>query len=411
MTYLDHSATTPVDSKVLKAMEPYFSDIFGNPSSIHSAGQKAAAGVDAARSLAARFLNCHDDEVVFTSGATESNNLALRGAVKAALKAGVSKPHLIISAVEHDAILEPAADLKEEGVEVTIVPVDKTGRVDVESIKGAIKENTVLVSIMYVNSEVGIVQPIREIGKMIKKINEARMNSWQREGSAKKLPKPRTVLFHSDAVQAANYFDCDVSRLYVDLLSLSGHKVYGPKGTGLLYIKKGSAVSPIVMGGHHERNYRSGTLNVAGIVGLGAALSLITPEAREKNNKKIAALRDLLVEGLIKKIPNIVLNTNRDNATSSHAHFSMVGAEGESILISLDFEGIAVSTGSACASNSLKGSHVLEAMGIEEEYSNYALRFTLGKNNSKEDIKKVLNVLPPIIAKLRKMNPVYKESV
>ena len=407
MAYFDHSATTPVDKKVMKAMEPYFSDIFGNPSSIHSAGQKAAAGVDAARSLAARFLNCHDDEVVFTSGATESNNLALRGAVKAARKAGLAKPHIIVSAVEHDAVLEPAADLKEDGVEVTVVGVDKTGRVAVESVVAAIKENTVLVSIMYVNSEVGIVQPIREIGKAIKKVNEGRMNAWQREGSAKKMPKPRAVLFHTDAVQAANYFDCDAAKLHVDMLSLSGHKVYGPKGVGLLYIKKGSAVSPIVMGGHHERNYRSGTLNVAGIVGLGAALSLITPESRERNNKKVAALRDSLVKGLVDRIPNIVLNTDRANSTPSHAHFSMIGAEGESILISLDFEGIAVSTGSACASNSLKGSHVLEAMGIEEEYSNYALRFTLGKNNTKEDVKKVLAVLPPIVEKLRKMNPVY----
>jgi cysteine desulfurase len=409
MIYLDHSATTPVDPKVLKAMEPYFSDIFGNPSSIHSAGQKAVAGVDAARSQAARFLNCHDDEVVFTSGATESNNLALRGAVKAARKAGVAKPHIIVSSVEHDAVLEPAADLKEDGVEVTIVPVDKVGRVDVEEVRKAIKENTVLISIMYVNSEVGIIQPIREIGKAVKKFNEGRMNSWQREGSAKKLPKPRAVLFHTDAVQAANFLDCDVSKLHIDLLSLSGHKVYGPKGVGLLYVKKGSAISPIVMGGHHERNYRSGTLNVPGIVGLGKALSLITPEAREKNNKKIAALRDALVEGLMKRVEGIVLNTERANATPSHAHFSMIGAEGESILISLDFEGIAVSTGSACASNSLKGSHVLEAMGIEEEYSNYALRFTLGRGNTKEDVKKVLEVLPPIVEKLRKMNPVYKK--
>ncbi len=409
MIYLDHSATTPVSSKVLKAMEPYFSDIFGNPSSIHSAGQKAVAGVDAARSQAARFLNCHDDEVVFTSGATESNNLALRGTVRAALKGGVKKPHVIVSAVEHDAVLEPAAALKEEGVEVTILSVDKTGRVDVEEVAKAIKDNTVLVSIMYVNSEVGIAQPIREIGKAIKKVNDGRMSAWQKEGAAKKIPKPRPVLFHTDAVQAANYFDCDVTKLHVDLLSLTGHKIYGPKGVGLLYIKSGSAISPIVLGGHHERNYRSGTLNVPGIVGLGKSLSLITPESREKDNKKIAALRDMLVDGLVKKIPDVILNTDRDNSSPSHAHFTIVGAEGESMLISLDFEGIAVSTGSACASKSLKGSHVLEAMGIEEEYSNYALRFTLGKDNTKEDIKKVLAVLPPIVEKLRKMNPVYKK--
>lgn len=409
MIYLDHSATTPVDKKVLKAMEPYFSDVFGNPSSLHAYGQKAVAGVDRSRQQCADFLNCEDEEIIFTSGATESNNLALRGVVKAAKKSGLSNPHIITSAVEHDAILEPCADLKEEGVQITILPVDKTGKVDPAAVAAAIKEETVLVSVMSVNSEVGVIQPIREIGKAIKKINEGRLNSWQKEGSAKKLPKPRTVYFHTDAVQAANFLDCDVKKLFVDLLSISAHKVYGPKGVGLLFIKKGTAIKPVVMGGHQERNFRSGTLNVSGIVGLGEALSLITSETREKNNKKIAALRDALVGGLMKMIDGLVLNTDRANATPSHAHFSMVGAEGESILISLDFEGIAVSTGSACASNSLKGSHVLAAMGIEEEYSNYALRFTLGKDNTKDDIKKVLAVLPPIVEKLRKMNPVYKK--
>lgn len=407
MIYFDHSATTPVDKKVFKAMEPYFIDDFGNPSSIHSYGQKAVAGVDKARSQAAEFLNCEDEEIVFTSGATESNNLALRGVVKAAKKAGLSNPHIITSAVEHDAVLEPCADLKAEGAEITILPVDKSGKVDPVEVEKAIKENTVLVSIMYVNSEVGIIQPIREIGKVIKKINEGRLSSWQKEGAAKKLPKPRTVLFHTDAVQAANFLDCDVKKIFVDLLSLSSHKVYGPKGAGLLFIKKGTAISPIVLGGHHERNYRSGTLNVPGIVGLGQALSLITPEAREKNNKKIGALRDLLIEGVLKNIPDVVLNTSLFSSTPSHAHFTFTGAEGESILISLDFEGIAVSTGSACASNSLKGSHVLAAMGVCEESSNYAVRFTLGKNNTKEEIKKLLQILPPIIEKLRKMNPVY----
>ncbi len=409
MTYLDHSATTPVDKKVLKAMEPYFSDIFGNSSSIHSFGQKALAGVDRARGQVAAFLNCDMAEVFFTSGATESNNLALCGCLKAAQESGVKNPHLIISSVEHDAIMEPARALEVEGIEVTRLSVDKTGRIDLSELEGAIKENTVLVSVMYVNSEVGIAQPIRDVGKLIKKINERNFSYWQKEGSAKKMPRPREIRFHTDAVQAANFFDCDVKKLNVDMLSLSAHKVYGPKGVGVLFVKGGSVMKPLVLGGHQEKNLRSGTLNVSGIVGMGQALSLITPESRDKNNKKIEALRDRLVDGLLKKVPDITLNTDRSNASPSHAHFTLRGAEGESVLISLDFEGIAVSTGSACASNSLTGSHVLLAMGVSEEDTNYALRFTLGKNNTREDVDQVLKVLPGIIEKLRKMNPVYKK--
>jgi cysteine desulfurase len=408
MIYLDHSATTAVDKKVLKAMEPYWQEHFGNPSSIHTFGQQAVLGVDRARTQAAEFFGCANDEIVFTSGATEANNLALRGVIKA-LKKEVAKPHIITSKVEHDAIIEPCHDLESEGVEVTFLPVDKKGMVNPEDVKNAIKENTVLVSIMYVNSEVGICEPIREIGKIIEKTNQARQNEWQRVGAAQKLPKPRPIYFHTDATQAVNFFECRVNRLHVDLLSMSAHKIYGPKGVGLLYIRKGTKITPIQLGGHHERNMRSGTLNVPGIVGLGEALSLLTEETREKENKKIAALRDKLVEGILKDIPDVVLNTDRANSTPAHAHFTFRGAEGESILISLDFEGIAVSTGSACASNSLKGSEVLSAMGVCEEDSNYSIRFTLGKDNKKEEIDKVLKILPPIVEKLRKMNPVYKK--
>jgi cysteine desulfurase len=407
MIYLDHSATTPVDKKVLAAMLPYFDKDFGNPSSIHYFGQKAIAGVDRAREQAAEFLHCEPQEIIFTSGATESNNLALRGVVKVALSAGIKNPHIIISAVEHDAILEPARELEAEGAEITRLAVDKTGKISLEDLERAIKENTVLVSIMYVNSEVGIIQPIREAGKIIKKINEKRLNDWQKFGSAKKQPRPRKIYFHTDAVQAANFLDCDIKKLFVDLLSLSGHKVYGPKGVGLLFVKKGVEIKPLVLGGHHEKNLRSGTLNVPGIVGLSEALAQITPAVREKNNKKISNLRDYLVDGVLKNISDVILNTDRENSTPAHAHFTFRGAEGESILISLDFSGIAVSTGSACASQSLTGSHVLSVMGISEEDSNYAVRFTLGKNNTKEEISQVIKILPGIIEKLRKMNPVY----
>jgi cysteine desulfurase len=408
MIYLDHSATTPADKKVLKAMEPYWRKNFGNPSSIHAYGQKAVFGVDRARAQAAEFLGCESEEIIFTSGATEANNLALRGIVKA-LKKEVSRPHLITSRIEHDAILEPCRDLEDEGVEVTYLSVDSRGLVNPEEVKKAIKENTVLVSIMSVNSEVGIKEPIGEIGKIIKKINEGRFNEWQKSGAAKKLPRPRPVYFHTDATQAVNFFDCNVEKLQVDSLSLSGHKIYGPKGVGLLYVRKGAPIAPIQLGGRHEKNIRSGTLNVTGIVGLGEALSLITPAVREKNNKKILVLRDKLVEGAMKKISDIVLNTDRENSTPAHAHFTLRGAEGEAVLISLDFEGIAVSTGSACASQSLSGSHVLAALGISEEDSNYALRVTLGKNSTEAEVNKFLAVLPLIVKKLRRMNPLYKK--
>ena len=408
MIYFDHSATTPVDKKVLKAMEPYWRENFGNPSSLHTYGQKAIAGVDRARAVAAEFFGCENEEIVFTSGATEANNLALRGVVKA-LKNEIAKPHLITSRVEHDAILEPCHDLENEGAEVTYLPVDSRGAVNPEDVRKAIKENTVLVSVMYVNSEVGIREPMREIGKIIKKINEDKFNEWQRVGAAKKLPRPRQIYFHTDATQAVNFFDCNVDKLHVDLLSMSGHKIYGPKGVGLLYIRKGTKIAPIQLGGHHERNIRSGTLNVPGIVGLGEALSLITPAGQEKENKKIAALRDRLVEGVMKNIPDVVLNTDRENSTPAHAHFTLRGAEGESVLISLDFEGIAVSTGSACASHSLKSSEVLEAMGVSEEDSHYSIRFTLGKDNTIAEVDKVIKVLPGIVKKLREMNPVYKK--
>ncbi|MDD5528252.1 MAG: cysteine desulfurase family protein [Patescibacteria group bacterium] len=406
MIYFDHSATTPADKKVLKAMEPYWRENFGNPSSIHAFGQRAVLGVDRARVQAAEFFGCEREEIFFTSGATEANNLALRGIIKV-LKNEIAHPHIITSKIEHDAIIEPCRDLESEGIEVTYLPVDKRGMVNPEDVKNAIKENTVLVSVMYVNSEVGIREPIREIGKIVEKINESRQNEWQRTGAAKKLPKPGAIYFHTDATQAVNFFDCHVKKLHVDLLSMSGHKIYGPKGVGLIYIKKGVKISPIQLGGHHERNIRSGTLNVTGIVGLGEALSLITEADKEKNNKKIAALRDRLVEGVMENIPDVVLNTDRENSTPAHAHLTLRGAEGESVLISLDFEGIAVSTGSACASNSLKSSEVLEAMGVSEEDSHYSIRFTLGKDNTAAEIDKVIKILPGIVEKLRKMNPVY----
>ena len=423
--YFDHSATTPVDKKVLKEMAPYFGEKFGNPSSIHSFGQAAMAGVDKAREQVAKFLNCEPGEIIFTSGATESDNLALRGVIKALKSQGIKNPHIITSLVEHDAVLQPCLEMEKEGVEITFLPVKLNGVVDLEKLKKAIKDNTVLVSVMYVNSEVGSIQPIREIGKIIKKINENKLNEWKKARTKDRGAKPQPIYFHTDATQALNFLPCNTKYLHADLLSLSGHKIYGPKGVGALFIKNGVPLKAIQLGGHHEKNLRSGTLNVPGIVGLGAAVNLLDTKTRkyspprrdrentktwEGTNKKIVKLRDMLVDGIMKNIPDVILNTDKENSTPAHAHFSFLGVEGESILIALDLEGIAVSTGSACASGSLKASHVLLAMGIKKEIAHNSIRFSLGKNNTEAEIERVIKILPPIIKKLRGMNPDYGQE-
>jgi cysteine desulfurase len=426
--YLDYSATTPVDKKVMQVMRPYFCDKFGNPSSIHNFGQEAIAGVDKAREQVARFLNCEPNEIIFTSGATEADNLAIKGVVKALLRhakrdrkgrAPIEKLHIITSSIEHPAVLEPCRELEEEGVEVTYLPVLPNGIVDIEELKKAIKENTVLVSIMYVNSEVGTIQPIRKIGKIIKKINEKKLKDWKNTRPALRKEKPQPIYFHTDATQAINFLNCDVRWNYVDLLSMSSHKIYGPKGVGALYVKSSVPIEPLQLGGHQENNLRSGTLNVPGIVGFGKAVELLTPHSQHgevaagpvglletPNNKKIAKLRDMLVSGIMKNIPDVVLNTDRGIATPAHANFSFLGVEGEAILISLDLEGIAVSTGSACASGKLEPSHVLLAMGVKQEVAHNSIRFSLGKFTTAEEIKRVVKILPPIIKRLRKMSPV-----
>lgn len=414
--YLDHSATTPVDKKVLKEMLPYFSNKFGNPSSIHTFGQNAILGVDKARERVAKFLNCTSEEIIFTSGATESDNLAIYGVIRALKKKGMMNPHVIATMIEHDAVLEPCLYLEQEGVEVTYLQPQPNGVVSVEDFKNAIRDNTVLVSVMYVNSEVGTIQPIRAIAKEIRKINEKRLKDWKNTRPAERNEdKPQEIYFHSDATQALNFCNSDVDWNFIDLLSLSSHKIYGPKGAGALYVRKGIALEPLQRGGHHEKNIRSGTLNVAGIVGLGAAIELLGAPGekgelslkQKRENKKIKKLRDMLIDGIKNNIPDTILNTDLKNATPAHAHFTFLGIEGESILIALDLAGVAVSTGSACASASLKASHVLLAMGIKKEVAHSSIRFSLGKMNTEVDIKEVLKILPPIIKKLRKISTEY----
>lgn len=403
--YFDHSATTPVDSEVLRAMLSYVKNDFGNASSLHSFGQKARAGVETAREEVAKFLACQSKEIIFTSGATESNNLAIFGLVRRARAQDPKrKIHVITSAIEHPAVLEVCRELKKEEVEVTYLPVTKNGLVRVEDLKKAIRPETILVSVMYVNNEVGTIQPIREIGELVKKINVDR-------------EKKDKIYFHTDAVQAANFCDCRVDFLGVDLLSLSAHKIYGPKGAGVLFIRSGTPLLPIVFGGHQEQGIRSGTENVAGIVGLGKAVELLSGKSHpagghpkgekiKNQNLRIKKLRDKLIKGVLQKIPDAILTGGLEHRVAGNASFCFKNVEGESILLMLDMEGIALSTGSACSSGSLEPSHVLSAMGVSPIVSHGSVRVTLGKNNTEEEINYFLKVFPGIVARLRKMSPI-----
>ncbi len=396
--YLDYAATTSVDTKVLKEMLPYFSKKFGNSFSVHSWGQEAAVAVDKAREQIIKFLGATEArEIVFTSGATEANNWMIGGAIKAIKndwkRSGQeAKPlHIIISSIEHHCVLNSGKASAEEGIKVSFVPVNKDGLIDPEDIEKALTPETVLVSIMYANNEVGTIQPIKEIGDIIKKNNEARLRN-----------KERRILFHTDAVQAANYLNCKVDYLGVDFLTLSAHKIYGPKGIGCLYIRKGARIAPGLYGGEQEWNLRAGTHNVSGIVGMGKAIELI--ETRKKDIPKLKKLRDNLIDGVLKTIPNAILNGSREFRLPHNANFSFPGVEGESLIMSLDMEGIAASTGSACSSASLEPSHVLTAMGIPPEIAHASLRLTLGKDTKKSDTDFVLKTLPIIIARLRKIS-------
>ncbi|MFA6594447.1 MAG: cysteine desulfurase family protein [Candidatus Buchananbacteria bacterium] len=394
--YLDYAATTPVDPKVVKAMERYLTADFGNASSLHQAGIEAAKAVDQARAALAKFLNCRIDEVYFTSGATESDNLAVLGVVKGVLAQGFMeksgrKPHIIVSAIEHDAVLEPAKYLKKSGVEVTFLPVSKDGIIDLSEFKKAVRDNTILVSLMLANNEIGATQPIGEIGEIIAEENKRRRQK---------------IYFHTDATQAPAYLDEDVAKLQVDLLSLSAHKIYGPKGVGALFVKKGTPLKPLFYGGGQQGQVRSGTYNVAGIVGLGKAIELIADKKiRKSENKRIKDLRDYLLKNLPKKIKNCRITGDPVKRLPNNASFVIEGVEGESVLLMLSQKGICISTGSACSSGSLEPSHVLLAIGLPPEIAHGSLRVTLGRYSKKADVDALLKELPPIIAKLRAMSP------
>ena len=382
--YLDHAGTTPLDAKVLEAMIPYFSQHFGNPSSLHTVGQEARYALDEARERVARVLNCRPREVVFTGGGTESDNAAIHGVATALHETG---NHIITSSVEHHAVLHACQYLESQGFEVTYLPVDAEGMVQPESVYNAINERTTLVTIMYGNNEIGTINPLSEIDRSIK----------ERAGELS-----RTIVFHTDAVQAAGYLDLDVASLGVDLLSLSGHKFHGPKGTGVLYIKRGTPYLPLIHGGGQERERRSGTENIPGIIGLSLALESANA-IRDETGQRCSALRDRIIGSVLEQIPGTRLNGHATERLPNNANFSFTGVEGEPILLGLDVAGIAASSGSACSSGSLEPSHVLLALGQSAETARGSLRLTLGRDNTDEEVDYLLGVLVDLVQRLRQL--------
>jgi len=384
--YLDYAATTPVDPKVLRAMLPYLKKDFGNPSSIHGFGQRALGAIDDARKKVADFLGCSPQEIVFTGSATEADNLAIQGLIenqKSNLKN--QKLHIITTQIEHHAVLEPCQILEKKGVRVTYLPVDREGLVKVSDIEKALGPDTLLVSVMYANNEIGTVQPIAEIGKVLKS-------------------QKNKIYFHTDAVQAANYLECNVEKLGVDLLSLSAHKIYGPKGVGALYVRKGTPLRPLIFGGGHENGLRSGTENVTGIVGFGAAVEEIQNPKIKIQNIKIRQLRDRIIKKVLKLISEARLNGSLAQRLPNNINFSFKGAEGEAIVIALDQKGIATSTGSACSSKSLEPSHVLLALGLSDIEAHTSLRVSLGRYTTEKEVETFLKVLPSVVKRLREIS-------
>ena len=384
--YLDNNATTRMREEVLEAMLPYYKNIYGNASSIHEFGRAARHAVDEARAKVASLLGASSpEEIIFTSGGTEADNFAIKGVAHALKSKG---DHIITSLVEHQAVLNTCKFLGKEGFNVTYLPVDKYGIVSPDAVKKAITRKTILITIMYANNEIGTIEPIDEIGN---------------------IAKDNGICFHTDAVQAVGKIPLDVKSTNINLLSMSGHKIYGPKGVGALYIKKGTRITPQMQGGHHEMGKRAGTENVPGIVGLGRAAELAKTEIASEI-KKLKELRDYLYKGITDRIEHITLNGHPDKRLPNTLDVGFKFLEGESIVLNLDMEGVAVSTGSACTSGSLEPSHVLTAMNIDPADSQGSIRFSLGRDNSKEDMDYVLEVLPPIIKRLRDMSPLYEKE-
>lgn len=383
--YFDHSATTPVDKTVAETILEHMTEKFGNASSIHRFGREARKAVDEAREKVAALINAEPNEIFFTSGGTEGDNLALKGIAYANRKKG---NHIITTAIEHHAILHTCEYLEKHGFSVTYLPVDEYGMVKVEDVAKAITDKTILISVMYANNEVGTIQPIAEIGC---------------------IAREKGIYFHTDAVQVAGNYPIDVKASKIDLLTLAGHKFHGPKGVGVLYIRRGVRIEEIQHGGGHERNMRAGTENVPGIVGLGKAAELAKNEMQEKI-VRISGLRDRIIKEVMEKIPHTKLNGHPTQRMPGNANFSFHFVEGESLLLNLDLKGIAASSGSACTSGSLDPSHVLLAMGMTHEVAHGSLRITLGRGNTAEEVDYFLELLPEIVQRLRDMSPLYGAS-
>jgi cysteine desulfurase len=377
--YLDNNATTPILPEVFEAMRPYFAERFGNASSIHHHGQETRAAVERARESVAALLGCRASEIVFTSGGTEGDNLAIFGLVR-------EGDHVISSTIEHHAVLNSCKHLETAGCEVTYVPVDGYGLVDPNDVRRALRANTKLVSIMMANNETGVLQPVEEIGKVAAEAD---------------------IYFHTDGVQAAGKVPIDVQRIACDLLSISGHKMHAPQGVGALYVRKGTILQPMLYGGSHERSRRAGTENVPGIIGLGKAAE-IAKEALDRGDlRQMAAMRDRLQEGILAEVETIGVNGEGAPRVpnTTNIHFDYI--EGEALVIALDLKGLAVSTGAACSSGAIEPSHVLTAMGLPPDQARASLRFSLGKQNTPEDVEFALSLIPSTVARLRELSPVY----
>jgi len=380
--YFDYNATTPTDVRVFKEIKPYFTENFYNPSSFYRKAGEIAYSIDTARERIARLLNCETSEIFFTSGGTESNNLAIFGT---AYKLKHKGDHIITSSIEHPAIIKSCKYLEKNGFKVTYLPVDKSGMVDPDDLKKSIKNSTILITIMHANNEIGTIQPIKELSR---------------------ISRENGILFHSDAVQSVGKITVNVKKIDIDMLSLSSHKIYGVKGTGVLYKRKGVKIDPVIFGGGHEKGLRAGTENVPGIVGTGKAAEIALLEM-EKEEEKITPMKDKLQKELFNRIPELLLNSSASDKLYNTLNISVKYIEGESILAYLDQHGIALSSGSACSSNSLEPSHVLLAIGLKHEDAHGSLRISFGKYNTDEDTEKLIEVLPPIVNKLRNISPFW----
>jgi len=383
--YLDHAATTPTSPEVVQAMLPYLSGCYGNTSSLHSFGRKAKAAVEKARAGIASFIGAQPEEIVFTGGGTESDNFIIKGAAFSRRSKG---NHIITSEIEHHAVLETCRFLQGQGFTVTLLKVDGHGLVDPDDVKKAVTGRTILISIMHANNEIGTVQPIAEIGAVARELG---------------------VPFHTDAVQTFGHIPVDVDRLKVDFLSASAHKLYGPKGVGIAYIRKGMRTTPLLHGGDQEKRRRASTLNVPGILGFGRAVELARADLRSEPGRQ-AALRDRLIGGLFSTVDGCRLNGHPSRRLPNNANISFAYVEGEGLMLSLDMEGVAVSTGSACTSSSLEPSHVLSAIGLPVEIAHGSLRFSLGRGTTQDEIDRVLEVLPGIVRRLRDMSPLVQKG-